>query len=147
MELFPQIPGLTAAPSSQTGETIGRVPAFDSGKNRFLTEDGAILERSDRDAVRQWFDLMLRQQIDHVPIYAAEDGANRIGIDRELMGRKVPSGLIVAEVERNVRETASYCPAVQDIRNFKVSRRGRTCHVSFTAVLYQRESLEVTLDA
>ena len=146
MEMFPQIPLLSTMPSAQAGEGIGRVPAFDGEKSRFLLQDGAVLERTGCDAVRQWFDLMLRQQIDRVPIYTTEDGANRIGIDRELMGQKVPSGLIAAEVERNVRETASYCPAVRDIRNFAVSRRGRTCHVSFTAVLYNHETLEVTAD-
>lgn len=142
-EMLPVIPESVPA---ETGENIGRVPAFDTGINRFLLVDGALVERSGREAVRQWFDLMLRQQVDRVPIYKTADGVSKIGIDREMIGSKLPSGLITAEIERNVRETASYCPAVRAIRDFSVSRRGRACHVEFTAELYTQETLEVSAD-
>lgn len=140
--MFPDIP--TNVPA-QTAESIGRVPAFDSAAERFLLKDGALVERSGRAAVQQWFDLMLRQQIDRVPIYTTE-GETKLGVDRSLLGQHLPSGLASAEIERNVRETASYCPAVRTIRDLTVSRRGRACHVEFTAVLYNGETLEVRAD-
>lgn len=140
--MFPDIP--TNVPA-QTADSIGRVPAFDSTTERFLLRDGALVERSGRAAVQQWFDLMLRQQIDRVPIYMTE-GETKLGVDRSLLGQHLPSGLASAEIERNVRETASYCPAVRTIRDLTVSRRGRACHVEFTAVLYNGETLEVRAD-
>lgn len=143
MNLFPQIPSEIPA---QAGDSIGRVPAFDSRSRRFLLVDGALRERSGREAVQQWFDLMLRQQPGRVPIYATEEGAPGLGIDREMLGSKLPSGLIKAEIERNVRETASYCPAVRAIRDLTVKRKGRSCHVEFTAELYTNETLEVSTD-
>lgn len=143
MNLFPQIPSEIPA---QAGNSIGRVPAFDSRSRRFLLVDGALRERSGREAVQQWFDLMLRQQPGRVPIYATEEGAPGLGIDREMLGSKLPSGLITAEIERNVRETASYCPAVRAIRDLTVKRKGRSCHVEFTAELYTNETLEVSTD-
>lgn len=143
MNLFPQIPSEIPA---QAGNSIGRVPAFDSRSRRFLLVDGALRERSGREAVQQWFDLMLRQQPGRVPIYATEEGAPGLGIDREMLGSKLPSGLITAEIERNVRETASYCPAVRAIRDLTVKRKGRSCHVEFTAELYTNEMLEVSTD-
>lgn len=143
MNLFPQIPSEIPA---QAGDSIGRVPAFDSRSRRFLLVDGALRERSGREAVQQWFDLMLRQQPSRVPIYATEEGAPGLGIDREMLGSKLPSGLITAEIERNVRETASYCPAVRAIRDLTVKRKGRSCHVEFTAELYTNETLEVSTD-
>ena len=79
--MFPDIP--TDVPA-QTAESIGRVPAFDSASERFLLLDGALVERSGRAAVQQWFDLMLRQQIDRVPIYTT-DGETKLGIDRSLL--------------------------------------------------------------
>lgn len=142
MAMFPVIP--QEAPA-QTAETVGRVPAFDSATSCFLLQDGALVERSGREAVQQWFDLMLRQQVDRVPIYRTE-GQVKLGVDREMLGSKLPSGLIAAEVERNVRETASFCPAVRAIQDLTVARRGRACRVSFTAVLYNDETLEVTAD-
>ena len=143
MNPFPQIPSEIPA---QAGDSIGRVPAFDSRSRRFLLVDGALRERSGREAVQQWFDLMLRQQPGRVPIYATEEGAPGLGIDREMLGSKLPSGLITAEIERNVRDTASYCPAVRAIRDLTVKRKGRSCHVEFTAELYTNETLEVSTD-
>ena len=140
--MFPVIP--TDIPA-QTAESIGRVPAFDSTSERFLLKDGALVERSGRAAVQQWFDLMLRQQIDRVPIYVTE-GETKLGIDRSLLGQHLPSGLASAEIERNVRETASFCPAVRTVRDLTVTRRGRACHVEFTAVLHNGETLEVSTD-
>ena len=140
--MFPDIP--TNVPA-QTADSIGRVPAFDSTSERFLLRDGALVERTGRAAVQQWFDLMLRQQIDRVPIYTT-DSEVKLGIDRGLLGQHLPNGLATAEIERNVRETASYCPAVRTIRDLTVSRRGRACHVEFTAVLYDDETVEVTTD-
>lgn len=141
-EMFPLIPDTVPR---QTGDSIGRVPAFDSTSNRFLLLDGALVERTGREAVQQWFDLMLRQRIDKVPIYRTDD-ETKLGIDREMLGSKLPSGLITAEIERNVRETASFCPAVRAVRDFSVTRRGRACHVEFTAELYTNETLEVSAD-
>lgn len=141
-EMFPLIPDTVPR---QTGDSIGRVPAFDSTSNRFLLLDGALVERTGREAVQQWFDLMLRQQIDKVPIYRTDD-ETKLGIDREMLGSRLPSGLITAEIERNVRETASFCPAVRAVRDFSVTRRGRACHVEFTAELYTNETLEVSAD-
>ena len=140
--MFPDIP--TDIPA-QTAESIGRVPAFDSAAERFLLRDGALVERSGRTAVQQWFDLMLRQQIDQVPIYTT-DGETKLGIDRSLLGPRVPPGLASAEIERNVRETASFCPAVRAIRDLTVTRLGRACRVEFTAVLHSGETVEVITD-
>ncbi len=141
-DMFPLIPDSIPR---QTGDSIGRVPAFDSTSNRFLLVDGALVERTGREAVQQWFDLMLRQQIDRVPIYRT-NGETKLGVDREMLGSRLPSGLITAEIERNVRETASFCPAVRAVRDFTVTRRGRACHVEFTAELYTNETLEVSAD-
>ena len=140
--MFPDIP--TNVPA-QTADSIGRVPAFDSTTERFLLRDGALVERTGRAAVRQWFDLMLRQQIDRVPIYTT-DNEVKLGVDRSLLGQHLPSGLASAEIERNVRETTSFCPAVRTIRDLTVSRRGRACHVEFTAVLHDDETVEVSAD-
>lgn len=141
--MFPQIPANIPA---QAATDIGRVPAFDSDTSRFLTKDGALVERTGRAAVQQWIDLMLRQQIDRVPIYKTE-GETKIGIDRSLLGSRLPSGLAVAEIERNIRETMSYCPAIRTVQDFTLARRGRACHITFTAVLYTGETLEVNADA
>ena len=135
------------APScpAQAAVEIGRVPAFDTGPNRFLLVDGKLVERTGREAVQQWFDLALRQQPGRVPIYQTT-GAKQYGIDRSVLGSKLPSGYAEAELERSVRETASFCPAVRSIQDVSISRRGRACRVEFTAVLHTGETVEVSQD-
>ena len=138
--MFPAIPSTVPA---QAAEDIGRVPAFDPETNTFLTNDGALVERSGREAVRQWIDLMLRQQIDRVSIYRT-DSQVKIGVDQDLIGSKLPTGLQNAETERYIRETMSDGPAIRTVQDFSMSRRGRACLVTFTAVLYTGETLEVS---
>lgn len=137
-------PVIAAEIPPQAGTDIGRAPAFDSAANEFLTRDGALVERTGVAAVQQWFDLMLRQKIDKVPIYRTGN-QTRIGIDQSVIGQHLPNGMAAAEIERNVRETASYCPAVRAIRDLTVRRVGRACRVEFTAVLYTEETVEVDM--
>ena len=129
----------------QADTDIGRVPAFDTKTNTFLLVDGKLVERTGREAVQQWFDLALRQQPGRVPIYRT-NGAKQYGIDRSVLGSKLPTGYAAAELERSVRETASFCPAVRSIQDFSISRSGRACRVEFTAVLYTDETVEVSVD-
>ena len=136
---FPMIP--EAIPAQAAAE-IGRVPAFDMEARRFLLVDGTLVERTGQEAVRQWFELALRQQPDRVPIYRTS-GEKRYGIDRGVLETKLPSGYAEAELERSVRETASFCPAVRDLA---ISRQGRACLVEFTAVLHTGETVEVSVD-
>lgn len=68
---FPMIP--EAIPAQAAAE-IGRVPAFDMEARRFLLVDGTLVERTGQEAVRQWFELALRQQPDRVPIYRHQRG-------------------------------------------------------------------------
>ena len=140
--MFPTIPDTIP---TQAATEIGRVPAFDSKTNSFLLVDGKLVERSGREAVQQWFDLALRQQPNRVPIYRTT-GAKQYGVDRSVLGSKLPTGYAAAELERSVRETASFCPAVQSLQNFAISRSGRACRVEFTAVLYTGETVEVSVD-
>lgn len=136
-------PILSESIPAQAADTIGSVPAFDTKNNRFVLVDGALVEHSGREAVQQWFDLALRQQPDRIPIYQT-NGERRYGVSRDVLGSKFPTGLILAELERNVRDTASFCPAVRSIQNFSAVRSGRGCLVSFTAVLHTDETVEVT---
>ena len=85
---FPIIP--EAIPAQAAAE-IGRVPAFDMEARRFLLVDGKLVERTGQEAVRQWFELALRQQPDRVPIYRTS-GEKRYGIDRGVLETKLPSG-------------------------------------------------------
>lgn len=140
--MFPTDAGTVPA---QAGTEIGRAPAFSAEESRFLLVDGALEERTGREAVQQWFDLALRQQPGRVAIYPNSQ-ERTYGVARDVLGSKYPSGLVAAELERNVRDTASYCPAVRAIQDFSARRIGRACTISFTAVLHTDETVEVSVD-
>ena len=111
--IFPVIP--TDIPA-QAVVGIGRAPAFqweeDGRSGAFQLVDGALKERTGVEAVKQWFELMLRQTPGAVPVYRT-DSSTQPGVDRTLLDRRMPEGWVQAEIERNVRETAAFCPAVR----------------------------------
>ncbi len=143
--IFPVIP--TDIPA-QAAETVGRSPAFafDSTSSRrgaFQLVDGALVERTGREAVRQWFELMLRQKPGAIPIYRT-DSSSQPGVDRTMLDRRMPEGWVQAEIERQVRETAAFCPAVRAVDSFVFTRLRRGLQVEFTAYLHTDETVEVS---
>ena len=143
--IFPVIP--TDIPA-QAAETVGRSPAFafDSTSSRrgaFQLVDGALVERTGREAVKQWFELMLRQKPGAIPIYRT-DSSSQPGVDRTMLDRRMPEGWVQAEIERQVRETAAFCPAVRAVDSFVFTRLRRGLQVEFTAYLHTDETVEVS---
>ena len=144
--IFPVIP--TDIPA-QAAETIGRAPAFVWAENgrggAFQLVDGALVERTGREAVKQWFELMLRQKPGAIPIYRT-DSSSQPGVDRTMLDRRMPEGWVQAETERQVRETAAYCPAVRTVDSFVFTRLRRGLQVEFTARLHTGETVEVSVN-
>ena len=143
--IFPVIP--TDIPA-QAAETVGRSPAFafDSTSSRrgaFQLVDGALVERTGREAVKQWFELMLRQKPGAIPVYRT-DSSSQPGVDRTMLDRRMPDGWVQAEIERQVRETAAFCPAVRAVDSFVFTRLRRGLQVEFTAYLHTDETVEVS---
>ena len=143
--IFPVIP--TDIPA-QAAETVGRSPAFafDSTSSRrgaFQLVDGALVERTGKEAVRQWFELMLRQKPGAIPIYRT-DSSSQPGVDRTMLDRRMPDGWVQAEIARQVRETAASCPAVRAVDSFVFTRLRRGLQVEFTAYLHTDETVEVS---
>ena len=145
--IFPVIPADIPA---QAGDTVGRSPAFafDSPSSRrgaFQLVDGALQERTGKAAVQQWFELMLRQLPGAIPIYRV-DGTTQPGVNRTMLDRHMPAGWVQAEIERQVRETAAYCPAVRTVDTFIFTRLRRGLQVEFTARLHTDETVEVSVN-
>ena len=125
---------------------VGRVPAFDfdeRGRGAFQLVDGALVERTGKEAVRQWFELMLRQKPGAIPVYRT-DSSSQPGVDRTMLDRRMPDGWVQAEIERQVRETAAFCPAVRAVDSFVFTRLRRGLQVEFTAYLHTDETVEVS---
>ena len=137
-DVFPVIPEELPA---QVAESIGRSPEFvfheDGRSGSFRLLDGALVERQGVEAVKQWLELMLRQKPGAIPIYRTS-GTTQPGVEAVSLDRRVP------EIERNVRETAAFCPAIRSLDSFKFTRVRRGVEVRFTVRLHTGESEEVT---
>lgn len=94
-------------------------------------------------AIRQWFELMLRQRPGLTPIYNYEH--NKPGIDIIKL-YELPYHVMTAEVQRHVEITASYNPAVNRVAEFRFSRKKRQLTVEFKAYLNNGEEVEVAYD-
>ena len=143
-EVFPVVPEELPA---QAAESIGRSPAFlfraDGRAGSFQLVDGALVERTGLAAVRQWLELMLRQRPGAVPIYRT-GGTSQPGVEALSLDRRVPEGYIYAEIQRNVEDTAKFCPAIRQVSDFSFSRERRGVRCAFTVTLHTGESEEVT---
>lgn len=143
-DVFPVIPEELPA---QVAESIGRSPKFvfheDGRSGRFQLIDGALVERQGIEAVKQWLELMLRQKPGAIPIYRTS-GTTQPGVEAVSLDRRVPEGFVYAEIERNVRETVKFCPAIHTVSDFEFTRVRRGVQVAFTVTLYTGESEEVT---
>ncbi len=132
---------------TQVAESIGRSPAFvfhsDGRSGSFQLIDGALVERHGIEAVKQWLELMLRQKPGAIPIYRTS-GTTQPGIAAVSFDRRVPEGFVYAEIERNVRETVKFCPAIRLVSDFAFTRVNRGVQVAFTVTLHTGESEEVT---
>lgn len=144
--IFPVIPSEIP---KRAADTIGRVPAFrfdeSTRRGTFSVVDGALLERTGTEAVKQWFELMLRQKPGAIPIYRT-DNTSQPGVDTTIMDRSFTPGFVYAEIERNVRETGAFCPAVRTVDSFEFTRLHRSLQVKFTARLHTDETVEVSVD-
>lgn len=138
--IFPAIPNDIPA---QAADTVRRSLVFDYDKAAFRVVDGALAECSGRDAVRGWIALMLRQKPGKVPIYRT-GGSAQPGVDRSLIGLRIPDGFAQAEVERSIRETLAFCPAIREVDRFVFTRERRGLTVTFAVSLHSGESLEVS---
>ena len=133
---------------AQVVESIGRSPEFvfheDGRSGSFPLVDGALVERQGIEAVKQWLELMLRQKPGAIPIYRTS-GTTQPGVEAASLDRRVPEGWIFAEIERNVRETAAFCPAIRTLDSFKFTRVRRGVEVRFTVRLHSGESEDCLL--
>ena len=140
-------PDISEELPTQESETIGRSPEFIFNENgrfgEFQLTDGKLNERMGAKAVKQWFELMLRQQPGMIPIYRMQ-GSIKPGVDRSLLGRKVSPGFIYAEVQRNVEDTATFCPVVRSVDSFEFTRLRHGLEVRFSARLHNGETVEVS---
>lgn len=95
--------------------TIGRSIKFDYDKNKFVLDEGKLVEPSKIDSIKQWIELYIRTEINKYAIYT-----EGFGIDtRGLLGYRLPRGYQVAEIMRRINEgILTKCPDIKSVSDW-----------------------------
>lgn len=149
MSLFPDINQsavLSNWDAATAAEDVAAGFRYDHEAGGFVLTDGAPVEATGREAVREWIGMMLRVRKGRDAVF---DGMRvQPGIDRDgLIGnRSLPSGFRRSELMREIRETLALCPAILSADGFHFAREGRALVVSFTVTLRTGDTMEVSAD-
>ncbi len=102
-----------------TSGTIGRSLKFDYETNQFVIEDGANVEPSKIDAIKQWIELFIRTEVDKYKVYTSSFGVDL----RDLVGYRLPRGYQVAEIMRRINEgILTKCPDVESVSEWSFDK-------------------------
>lgn len=101
---------------------------FDWDAEACVMDYGTPVEVSGVEAVKAWLQLVLRTSQGRYAIYPADFGASLYNV----MGRKLPRGAVLSELQRQLQESAAYCPTIQDIGQVVWDGSAITCTITLT---------------
>ena len=110
---------------------------FDYKTNSYVMEAGTPVEVTGKEAVKAWLEQVIRTAQGRYDIYPSDFGARL----QDLVGRKAPKGFDLSEFNRQLRETARYLPAIQDIS--RADYDGETIQCTVTLASSTGETTEV----
>lgn len=102
--------------------------AFDWVDETYDMVTGTPSEVYGVEAVKEWLQLVLRTTQGRYPIYPADFGASLY----DVMGKKLPRGVVLSEIRRQLRESIAYCPTIEDIGQVIWDGESITCTVTLT---------------
>ena len=132
-----------AAVQSVPVESIGRSIKFDYTKNCFVFTNGKAEEVSQKEAVKQWLELMCRTLPHKYPVYFKSG----FGIETDkIRGYKaLPKGFIYSEINREIKENSVLAKCITNIINFSSESIDGILTIRFTAVLNNGEGVDINV--
>lgn len=130
--------------ANEQSSKIGRSFLFDFKTGQHQITDGKVIECDQLQAIQQWLELLVRTMLDKYKVYQGTG----FGLTWEqYIGRRdLPLGFIISELEREVSEAAvKLNPAIASVQEFTVERQTRGLTVDFSAVLKDKQVLEVSI--
>lgn len=94
-------------------------------------------------AIRQWVDVMLRQRPGLTPVYDFVDapvGVNSVGVSN------LPKAVMLAEIQKNVKDTMTLNPCVLGVENFAFTRGRRGLRIEFGLLLNNGQEVNIAYD-
>nr|DAO06128.1 MAG TPA: Protein of unknown function (DUF2634) [Caudoviricetes sp.] len=130
--------------TNEQSSKIGRSFLFDFKTGQHQITDGKVVECDQLQAIKQWLELLVRTMLDKYKVYRGTG----FGLTWEqYIGRRdLPLGFIISEMEREVSEAAvKLNSAIASVQDFTVERQTRGLTIGFSAVLKDKQVLEVSI--
>lgn len=143
--MFPQFEVTTqdveSIESAESTRDIGKVFQFDFDNNKYVVENGKLVQISKIEAVKQFIRWTLKTQIRKFKIYDAD-----YGIDRDtFIGQKtLPTGFINSELKRQIDEQLVKHPYITRIENFSHTRASNNLFIEFDVITTLNETLNIS---
>lgn len=118
-------------PTTETAEVPvepGYTFDFNWAAEAYTMERGTPAEVNGVEAVKAWLGLVLRTTQGRYAVYPSDFGASLYA----LMGRKLPRGAALSELRRQLRESAAYCPTIEEIGPVTWDGERVTCSVTLS---------------
>lgn len=109
---------------------LGRAFKFDFDNNKYVIQDGKLVEISQVEAVKQFVSWTLKTIVKKFEIYDES-----YGMEYSFIGNKsLPLGFINSELQRQIKEQLTAHPLVNDIEDFRSEREGSFLKIYFTVI-------------
>lgn len=99
---------------------------FDWTSYTYDMGEGTPAEVTGLEAVKAWLEQVVRTRRGRYAIYPEDYGTGA----PDLIGRKLPRGYGLSELQRELQESAAYCPTIADVTGVEYDGRAVTCTVT-----------------
>lgn len=137
--MFPSINIVTEI--NEPSQNIGKVFKFDFETNKYVFQDGKLVEISKEDAVKQFVSWTLKTQIAKFKIYHSDYGIDK---DTFIGQKKLPQGFINSELKRQIEEQLTKHALIDRITNFSYSKVNDTLVINFTIITTYNDNIIVS---
>ena len=125
-------------------EEIGYEPKFDFDEMNVVIKNGQPELINKVEAIRQWVVKFAMTQKEVYPIYEGTGYGTRL---KSLFGKKrIGLGYEEAEVERDFREGLLLCPAIAQVTDFSLKKKGKILNIELSVELYDGEIVDMEIE-
>lgn len=117
-------------------KSLGKVYLFDFDTNKYILEDGKLVETTKNEAIRKYAAWTIKTILGKYAIYQDD-----YGIDFSFRFTKLPTGFVESELRRQIKEQLTKHILVNDVVDFKTTRESSKLIMSFTLVTTENENI------
>lgn len=104
-------------------------PQFNFDKNEFVTINGIAQTVTGKEALKNWIAKILHTPKDRYKVYEGTGYGTRI--EELIVGHTLPQGYVMAEVEREVKETLLKHESITNVDSFDIAINDNVLTISF----------------